>query len=163
MGQLAEDIHYRLSELGMEMPPPPGPAATYLPFVQHGDLVFVSGQIPLVDGSLEDVGHVPSEVPVERANKAAQRCALNSLAQLQGIPGGLDRISHVVALTIYVSSDAEFTEQHLVGNHASDLLIAALGPTIGPHSRTTIGCPSLPLGAPVEVHGIYALGPGDQG
>lgn len=157
MGQLARDIAKRLDGLGLQMPPAPDPAATYLSFVEQGNLLFVSGQIPLENGKLNDVGNVPSHVSVEGANRAAQRAALNSLAQVQGIPGGLDRIARVVAVTIYVASDVTFNDQHLIANHASDLFINVLGSEIGAHSRTTIGCASLPLGAPVEVQAVYGL------
>lgn len=154
-----ERVRSRLVQVGLQMPEPPSPAATYLPFVEHGDLLFVSGQIPLVSGRMANTGSLPFDVSPEEAHQAARIAALNSLAQFQLLCGGLDRLKRVIALTIYVASVPSFSEHHLVANAASELMIDLLGAEAGSHSRTTVGCSGLPLGAPVEVHGIYALTP----
>lgn len=163
MANVEERVRSRLVGVGLEMPKPPSPAATYLPFVEHGDLLFVSGQIPLVSGRMANTGSVPFQVSPNEAHQAARIAALNSLAQFQLLDGGLDRLKRVIALTIYVASTPSFTEHHLVANAASDLMIELLGAEAGSHSRTTVGCSALPLGAPVEVHGIYALIPVERG
>ena len=149
----------RLAALDLELPPVPAPAAAYVPAVRHGDLVIVSGQLPLADGSLLAtglVGDAPGEHDVEAAASLAQRCALNVLAAAASVAGGLDAIASVLRVGVFVASGDGFTRQHLVANGASELLAAVLGPG-AVHARAAVGVPRLPLDAPVEVEAMLTV------
>lgn len=149
-------IENRLSELGVTLPDAPAPAANYVPFVQIGDLVYVSGQISngpdgLITGKLGD------DMDVEAGAAAAKACAISLLAQVKAACGGdMDRLARVVKLTGFVNSTADFTEQPKVVNGASDFLVEALG-DIGRHSRSAVSAASLPLGVAVEIEGIFQI------
>ena len=144
-------IQERLSELGITLPVAPKPVAAYVPAVRTGDLVFVSGQVPLRDGELLHAGAVPSAVTPEAASEAARQCVLNALAVLADqLDGDLDRVRRIVRLGVFVASDPDFKGQPRVANGASELLGEIFGDA-GHHARATIGSIALPLGATVEV------------
>ena len=149
----------RLAALDLALPPVPAPAAAYVPAVRHGDLVIVSGQLPLADGALLAtglVGDAPGEHDVEAAAALARRCALNVLAAAASVAGGLDAIASVLRVGVFVASGDGFTRQHLVANGASELLAAVLGPG-AVHARAAFGVPRLPLDAPVEVEAMLTV------
>jgi enamine deaminase RidA (YjgF/YER057c/UK114 family) len=148
---MTPDIHTRLSELGLSLPTPPKPVAAYIPFVRSGNLVFVSGQVPLVDGKVVCSGPVPSTVSIDQARAAARQCALNGLAIVAGaLDGDLNRVRRIVRVGVWVCSDAGFTDQPKVANGASELLVEIFGEN-GRHARAAVGSIALPLGATVEV------------
>lgn len=149
-------IETRLASLGVTLPDAPAPAANYVPFVQSGDLVFVSGQISngpdgLIKGKLGD------GMDVTAGAAAAKACAISLLAQLKAACGGdIDRLVRVVKLTGFVNSTLDFTEQPKVINGASDFLVEALG-DMGRHSRSAVSAASLPLGVAVEIEAIFQI------
>lgn len=148
----------RLEELKIVLPTPPSPVAAYVPAVRTGDLVFVSGQLPMSNGQLTVTGKVPSSVAVEAAAEGARVCILNSLAILRATIGNLAKMRRVVRIGVFVQSDPDFVEQAIVANGASELLQKIFG-DIGRHARTTIGVPALPLNAAVEVEAVYEVMP----
>ncbi len=152
MAETAED---RLAALGVTLPVPPAPAASYVPTVTTGGLIFVSGQIS-VFGDEKYVGKLGREYAVEDGQKAARVSAINILAQLKVALGDLDRVKRVVKLTGFVNCTPDFTDVHLVINGCSDFLIAVLGER-GKHARSAVGMVSLPLGVAVEVEAIVEV------
>ena len=146
----------RLAELGIELPPAAAPVASYVPVVVQGDLAFVSGQLPFIDGMLV-TGKLGNELGVERGIQAARACALMILAQLQAA-GLLDRVTRIVKLGGFVASEGDFTDQPKIANGASDLMVEVFGDA-GKHARSAVGVPVLPLNAAVEVDAIVALAP----
>lgn len=153
-------IKDRLADLGIELPAAPKPVAAYVPAVRsHHDesLVFVSGQIPMVDGALRVTGTVPSQVDLEAAKDAARQCVINGLAVLSDmLDGDLDRVRRIIRVGVFVASDPGFTDQPIVANGASQLLQEVFGAN-GQHARAAVGSIGLPLGAPVEVEMIAAV------
>ncbi len=150
-------IEARLAELGVTLPDAPAPAANYVPYVQTGNLVHVSGQISMDEGGALITGKLGAELSTEAGAAAARRCALSLLAQLRAACGGdLDRLTRVVKLTGFVNSTADFTEQPKVVNGASDFLVEALGDA-GRHARSAVSAASLPLGVAVEIEGIFEI------
>ncbi len=149
-------IAARLAELGIELPTANAPAANYIPFVQVGSLLFVSGQISMnADGFI--TGKVGADLTVEEGAAAAKTCALGLLAQVNAAcDGDMDRLKRVVKLTGFVNSTPDFTEQPKVINGASDFLVEALGDA-GSHSRSAVSAGALPLGVAVEIEGIFEL------
>ena len=144
-------VQQRLADAGVILPAAPRPVAAYVPFVRVGDLVFVSGQIPLCDGGLTATGPVPSKVTVEAATAAARQCVINAVAVLSdALDGDLDRVRRIVRLGVFVFSDAGFEGQPTVANGASELLQEVFGEA-GRHARAAVGSVGLPLGATVEV------------
>ena len=143
-------IEDRLRELGIELPPPPQPVASYVPVVVSRSLAFVAGQGAMDEGRVLHPGHVGDEVTLEQARAAARRCALQALAALKAELGSLDRLKRIVNVAVYVSSAPGFTSQPQVANGASDLFVEVLGEA-GRHSRAAVGVAELPLGLPVEV------------
>jgi enamine deaminase RidA (YjgF/YER057c/UK114 family) len=155
---MAGRIEARLRELGIELPPAAAPVANYVPFGVAGNLVVVSGQLPLRDGKLVATGKVGAGVSLEQGREAARACFLNLVAQLKAACGGdLDRVCRVVRLGGFIAAPPEFTEHAQVMNGASDAAVAVFGEA-GRHARTTIGVPSLPLDAAVEVEGMFEIG-----
>jgi enamine deaminase RidA (YjgF/YER057c/UK114 family) len=141
----------RLQELGLALPEPPAAVASFEPFVVDGELVYVSGQLATgVDGRLVASGTVGADVDRGTATACARASALNVLAQLARVPGGLDALGRIVKLTVFVASAPGLDEQSLVAEGASDLLVAVLG-DCGRHARSVIGVVALPFGSPVEV------------
>ncbi|PZX18873.1 enamine deaminase RidA (YjgF/YER057c/UK114 family) [Palleronia aestuarii] len=150
-------IATKLSELGLNLPDAPAPAANYVPWVVIGDLVFVSGQISQdTSGPLR--GKLGAEVSLDEGVEAARACALSLLAQVKAAcDGDLDRLVRVVKLTGFVNSTPDFTDQPKVVNGASDLLVEILGDA-GRHTRSAVSAASLPLGVQVEIEGIFQIG-----
>jgi len=154
---MAGTIDARLSELGIELPPANVPAGNYVPYVQTGNLLFVSGQIPMVDGKPGFIGRLGAEIDVEEGAKAARTCALAILSQVKAALGGdLDRVRRVVKLTGFVAATPEFTGQPTVVNGASDLMVEIFGDA-GRHARAAVGMSSLPAGVAVEVEAILEV------
>lgn len=145
------EIVSRLQSMGLRLPPVPRPVAAYTPFVRSGDLLFVSGQIPSVDGRVTCTGRVPSAAPIDRAIAAARQCALNGLAVVAEAAGGdLGRVRRIVRVGVFVQCDDGFAEQPKVANGASELLRDLFGDR-GVHARAAVGVNALPLDASVEV------------
>ena len=140
----------RLAALGLSLPPVATPVAAYVPAVRTGNYVYVSGQLPIVDGKLQATGKVGASVGTEEAAALARVCALNGLAAAAGAAGGLDAITRIVKITCFVASAPSFTGQAQVANGASEFLIQVLGDA-GKHARSAIGMAVLPLDSPVEV------------
>jgi enamine deaminase RidA (YjgF/YER057c/UK114 family) len=140
----------RLTELGLEVPVLPPPAASYVPAVRTGNLVFASGQTPTVAGRLVVAGKLGADVTVEQGQEAARLAALNCLAEVRGLLGSLDIVTRVVKLTGYVASAAGFGDQPAVINGASRLMEDVFG-SAGRHARVALGVAELPAGAPVEI------------
>ncbi|MBZ9654754.1 RidA family protein [Phyllobacterium lublinensis] len=149
-------IETRLKELGITLPVAAAPAANYVPFAQTGKLLLTSGQLPLAEGKLVHTGLLGRELGVEQGQEAAKACAVNILAQAKAALGDLEKIARIVKITVFVASTPEFTQQHLVANGASDLLVAVLG-DIGRHARSAVGTAALPLNAPVEIEAIIEV------
>ena len=148
----------RLAELGLTLPPVAAPQAAYVPAVRTGNYVYVSGQLPFVDGKLQAVGKVGDGVSAEEAAALARLCALNGLAAAASVAGagGLDAITRIVKVTGFVASVPSFTGQPAVINGASEFLIEVFGED-GKHARSAIGVAELPLNAPVEVEMIVEV------
>jgi enamine deaminase RidA (YjgF/YER057c/UK114 family) len=155
---VAGRIDARLAELNIVLPPAPVPVATYVPFVRTGDLVFVSGQVAMREGKVAVTGKLGTGgLDLEQGKAAARMCFLSVLAQLRNAcDGDLDRVAQVVRLGGFVAASADFTQHAQVMNGASDLAEAIFGEA-GRHARTTIGVPSLPLDAAVEVEGLFRI------
>lgn len=153
------DINTKLAELGYEMPAVAKPVAVYVPYVESGGHLFLSGQLPMKNGELTAIGPVKGEggPTLEQAQQAAAQCVLNGLAQINAaVEGDWDKIERVVRLGVFVAGGSDFVEHHLVANGASELLGKVLGER-GVHARAAVGVPSLPLGASVELDMIVAL------
>lgn len=146
----------KLKELGLILPEPPRPVATYEPAVRSGNLLFVSGQLPFIDGRLQKVGKVGGQFTLDEGIEAARRATLNALAIVKQSTGSLDKVSRVVRLGVHVASASGFTDQPKVANGASELLIAVFGDA-GRHARLALGAFELPLGAPVEIELIVEV------
>jgi enamine deaminase RidA (YjgF/YER057c/UK114 family) len=155
---MAGTIDAKLNDLGIALPTPMAPIANYMPFVVAGDLVFVSGQVPAVDGKIAITGKVGETLSIEQGQAAARQCFINVLVHLRAACGGdLDRVQQVVRLGGFIASPPGFTQHAQAMNGASDLAVAVFGEA-GRHARTTIGVPSLPADAAVEVEGVFRIG-----
>ncbi|MCG6115964.1 MAG: RidA family protein [Mesorhizobium sp.] len=150
---MAEIIEQRLRRMGIELPEVATPAANYLPFVQSGNLLMTSGQLPLQAGKLVATGLLGRDLDTAAGQAAARICAINVLAAIKSALGDLEQIRRTVKITVFVASVPGFAEQHLVANGASDLLAEALGER-GRHARSAVGVAMLPLNAPVEIEAI---------
>ncbi len=149
-------IDARLAELGITLPDAPAPVANYVPYVQTGNLLFVSGQVSS-DANGPIKGKLGADMGVEAGAEAARRCAISLLAQAKKACGGdLSRIRRVVKLTGFVNSTPDFTDQPKVVNGASDLMVAVLGEA-GRHARAAVSAPALPLGVAVEVDAVFEI------
>lgn len=154
---MAGTIDARLAELGITIPGAPAPAANYVPYAISGKIVFVAGQIPLVDGKIEGIGKVGRDLTVDQAKAIARICALNLIAQARAAAGGdLDKIARVLKLGGFVNCVDDFTQQPEVVNGASDLMVDVFGDK-GRHARFAVGTNSLPRGVAVEVEGTFEL------
>jgi enamine deaminase RidA (YjgF/YER057c/UK114 family) len=149
-------IAARLQELGIILPEPATPIANYIPFNVAGKLVVISGQIPLRDGHIAYTGKLGEAVSIETGIAAAKLCFINLVAQLLAAAGDLDRVKQVVRLGGFIAAGPGFTQHAQVMNGASDLAVEIFG-AAGRHARTTIGVPSLPGDAAVEVEGLFEL------
>ncbi len=156
---MAGTIEATLKELGITLPAPAAPVANYIAFnIVGGNLLVVSGQIPFVDGKIAVTGKVGGGVSVEQGQEAARICFINLVAQVKAACGGdLDRVKRVVRLGGFIAAGPDFTQHAVVMNGASDLAVAVFGEK-GRHARTTIGVPSLPGDAAVEVEGMFEIG-----
>ncbi len=148
-------IENRLTELGITLPDAPAPAANYVPFVQTGNLVFISGQISQNEAGLI-TGKLGDSMSVEQGAEAARRCGLALIAQLKAAIGDLDRVKRVVKLTGFVNSTPDFIEQPKVVNGCSDLMVQVFGDA-GRHARAAVSAPSLPLGVSVEIEAVFEI------
>jgi enamine deaminase RidA (YjgF/YER057c/UK114 family) len=151
----AED---RLQELGIDLPPPAQPVASYVPVSVTGGVAYVSGQVPMAEGKLMWEGKLGDDLDVAAGADAARRCAVQVLSVLRAELGSLDRVKGIVKLGVFVASAPGFTDQPKVANGASDLLVEVFGDS-GRHARTAVGVPELPLGAPVEVEVVAEISP----
>jgi len=147
---VSEGPEARLAALGLALPPVAAPVAAYVPAVRSGRYVYTAGQLPLADGKLPQTGKVGAQVSVDDAAALARTCALNALAAVASVAGGLAAVTRIVKVTGFVASDPSFTGQPLVVNGASELLLEVFGEA-GRHARSAVGVAVLPLDAPVEV------------
>jgi enamine deaminase RidA (YjgF/YER057c/UK114 family) len=153
---MTDSISARLAELGLHLPEPAAPVAAYVPAVEIGGLLYISGQLPFrADGSLI-TGRIGSDYDLAHGQQAAERCAVMLLAQMKKALGSLDRVERIVKLGAFICSDPHFTEQPKVANGASELMEKVFGEA-GRHARSAVGVPVLPLGAAVEVDAIVAV------
>jgi enamine deaminase RidA (YjgF/YER057c/UK114 family) len=152
-------VEDRLAELGLSVPDVAPPAGVYVPALREGNLVFTSGQLPIVSGDLVQTGKVGDGhglVPADDAKALAQLCALNAIAAVKSVVGDLEQVTRVVKVVGFVASDPSFTGQPGVINGASELLGKAFGDA-GVHARSAVGVAALPLDAPVEVEIVVAV------
>lgn len=149
-------IEQRIIDLGFVLPETAKPLAAYIPAVQSGNLVFTSGQLPMIAGSLAETGKVGGSVSPERAKELATVCALNALAAVKTVIGDLDKIKRIVKVVGFVSSTPEFSGQPAVVNGASEFLGEVFGEK-GIHARSAVGVAVLPLDAPVEIELIVEV------
>ncbi|MCP5088325.1 MAG: RidA family protein [Rhodobacteraceae bacterium] len=150
-------IDARLTELGITIPTPPVPVASYLPYVVTGNQVVVAGQVTLEDGKVKYAGRLGESLSVEDGEAATLLCARNVLAQLKMACGGdLDRVVQVVRLNAFFNSTPDFLDHPRVMNVASDLMAEIFGER-GKHTRVGVGVSSLPLGVPVELDGVFEI------
>jgi enamine deaminase RidA (YjgF/YER057c/UK114 family) len=149
-------IEQRIIDLGFVLPETAKPLAAYIPAVQSGNLVFTSGQLPMIAGSLAETGKVGGSVSPERAKELATVCALNALAAVKTVIGDLDKIKRIVKVVGFVSSTPEFSGQPAVVNGASEFLGEVFGDK-GIHARSAVGVAVLPLDAPVEIELIVEV------
>lgn len=151
-------VDKRLADLGIEIPTPAVPVANYVPFVISGNLVSVSGQVPVKDGKVAFEGKVGADVSIDDACKAARLCALNIIAQVKAACGGdLNKVKRIVKLGGFVNCVDGFASQPQVINAASDLMVDVFGDA-GKHSRSAVGTNALPLNVPVEIDALIEIG-----
>ena len=147
----------RLEKLGITLPPAPAAQGNYVPYAITGNLVFLAGQIALVDGVLQHAGRVPDTVSLEDAQDCARLCAINLITQLNAACNGdLERVVRCVKLSGFVACDSSFTDHPKVINGASDLMASVFAEKAA-HARFAVGAPSLPLGASVEVDAVFEI------
>ncbi|MDQ0560243.1 RidA family protein [Rhizobium mesoamericanum] len=154
---MSDQINARLKEMGISLPEAAAPAANYVPYVISGNLLYISGQLPLENGKIAVLGHLGKNVDVTTGQRAAELCAINILAQARAALGGdLGRIKRVIKLNGFVASTPDFVEQHLVLNGASNLIAGVLGEA-GRHARAAVGMAALPMNAAVEIDAIVEI------
>ena len=146
----------KLKELGVELPEAPKPLGAYVPCVQTGSLVFLSGMLPLRDGKISRTGRVGEDITIDQAREDARTATINALSVLKAHIGSLDRVKRCVKITGYVASALDFAEQPKVLNAASDLLFDIFGEP-GRHARAAIGVNVLPLNSPVEIEFVFEI------
>jgi len=153
-------ISEKLFELGLELPPPPQPAGSYLPVVEVNDLIYISGQIPLDTNSAPPIvkykGKIGVDTTIEKGQDAAILCTLNALSLLKEYLGSLDKINKIVKVSAYINSIESFNDHPKVINPASNLLETLFGEK-GKHSRLAIGVTSLPLNSIIEIEFIIQV------
>lgn len=152
------DLMSQLDRLGLTLPEPAKPVASYVPsvLIASGCQVLISGQIPMRRGELIAKGTVPGAVSLEKAQECARQCVLNGLAALKAEIGSFERLRRVVRLGVFVACEPGFYDQPKVANGASDLLVELLGEN-GKHARAAVGCSALPLNAPVEIEFLFLV------
>jgi enamine deaminase RidA (YjgF/YER057c/UK114 family) len=154
---MSDTIDSRLTALGISLPVAATPAANYVSFVISGNLLYLSGQLPMENGKIAVTGLLGAEVELADGQRAAELCAINILAQAKAALGGdLERIVKVIKLNGFIASAPGFTDQHLVMNGASNLIANVLGEA-GKHARAAVGMAALPLNAAVEVDAIMEI------
>lgn len=151
----ASSVEDRLVELGITLPTAAAPVAAYVPTVEAGGMLFISGQLPFAGGNVM-VGRLGEDRDLDYGQAAARACGLMLIAQMKAALGSLDRVERIVKLNVFVNSDPRFTDQPKVANGASELMADVFGEA-GRHARAAVGVPTLPAGAVVEVDAIVAL------
>ena len=146
----------RLIELGIVLPDLPKPLGSYVPFVRTGNLIFISGMLPLKDGKLISQGKLGAEISVEEGALLARTAAINALAVLKKAAGSLDNVARCVKVTGFIASAPGFTDQPAVVNGASELMTEVFGDA-GRHARAAVGASVLPMDSPVEVEFIFEV------
>ena len=149
-------IDQRLAELGITLPQPAAPVASYVPTVEAGGLLYISGQVSFGEDGQLIKGRLGEDMDLDAGIAAARRCGINLLAQMKAALGSLDRVERVVKLGAFINSTGDFTDQPKVANGASELMQDVFGEA-GRHARSAVGVPALPLGAAVEVDAIVAV------
>lgn len=154
---MSKEISDRLAEMGITLPVAAAPAANYLPYTISGNILYLSGQLPMENGRITVTGIVGKDVELDAAKRAAELCAINILAQASSaLSGDLGRIKRIIKINGFVASTPDFTSQHLVINGASDLLVNVLGEP-GKHARAAVGMAALPLNAAVEIDAMMEI------
>ncbi|MDE3016304.1 MAG: RidA family protein [Pseudomonadota bacterium] len=154
---MSNAIEKKLVEMNITLPASVMPAANYVPYAITGNLVFISGQLPMKDGAPQDIGKVGREFTVEQAQGTAKLCGVNILSHLKAACGGdLSRVKKCVRLGVFVNSTETFTDQPKVANGVSDMMVAIFGEA-GKHSRFAVGVSQLPLGVAVEVDATFEM------
>ncbi len=149
-------VESRLAEIGLTLPEIATPVAAYVPAVRSGNLIFLSGQLPMVNGELPQTGKVGGTVTPDEAHELAKICALNGIAAVKGLIGDLEKVVRIVKVTGFVASVPDFVSAPVVVNGASNVLLQAFGDK-GVHARSSLGVAALPLDAPVEVELIVEV------
>ncbi len=155
---MGAEIEAKLKSMVVELPAPPPPAANYVPFVVTGNLLFISGQVPMTPEGVKFVGKLGREYSIEEGQQAARICAINVLGVAKAALGDLGRIQRLVKVVGFVNGVPDFQDAHKVINGASDFFTEVLGDARGKHARSAIGMGSLPLGVAVEVEAIAEIG-----
>lgn len=154
---MSQTIEQKLADMGFTLPPSVPPAASYVPYVVTGNIVTVSGQLPMQDGKPQAVGKVGREFSIEDGQLTAKICGLNILAHVKAACGGdLSRVKQCVRLGVFVNSTEDFTDQPKVANGVSDMIVALFGDK-GKHARAAVGVAQLPLGVSVEVEATFEI------
>ncbi|MEO1104841.1 MAG: RidA family protein [Pseudomonadota bacterium] len=151
-------VEAALQAEGVSIPTPATPAGSYVPVVRSGNLLFVSGQLPMADGGITTVGQCGADVSIEDAQAAARLCAINILAQVKAEVGSLDKVSRIVKLGGFVNSTPDFGDHPKVINGASDFLLTIFGDK-GRHARAAVGVAALPFRAAVEIEAVVEVAP----
>lgn len=154
---MTDSIEQKLAELGLELPQPAAPVASYVPAVEVGGMLYISGQLPFIDGKVV-TGRLGENVSLEAGEAAARACGIMLIAQMKAALGSLNRVERIVKLGAFIASTPEFNAQPKVANGASDLMVQVFG-AAGQHARSAVGVPVLPLGAAVEIDAIVAVRP----
>jgi enamine deaminase RidA (YjgF/YER057c/UK114 family) len=150
-------IDARLKELNIDLPAPPAPVASYVPYVVTGNMVFISGQVTMAADGLKYVGKVGADISLEDGKAAARLCAINVIAQVKAACGGdLDRVKRCVKVGVFVNATPDFTQHPEVANGASDLFQEVFGDA-GKHARAAVGAGSLPRGVAAEVEAVFEI------
>lgn len=155
---MTDRIDRALADLGLTLPKAAAPVAAYVPAVEAGGMLYLSGQLPFRDGTLV-TGRLGDGLSLEEGQEAAKLCGLMVAAQIKAALGGFERVRRIVKLGVFVNSAPDFTQQPQVANGASELMVALFGDA-GRHARSAVGVPVLPLGAAVEVDAVVELGTG---
>jgi len=150
-------VEQRLAQLHITLPALAGPFGAYVPARRAGGLLFVSGQLPMLNGRLLAMGPVPSQCSPEQAQAAARQCIINALAAARSVEGSLEVLTGVVRVGVFVNSDPGFFGQPQVANGASELLLELFGDA-GRHARAAVGASALPMNASVEVEVVFSIG-----
>lgn len=149
-------VEEKIKELGYNLPEAARPLAAYIPAIKTGELVFTSGQIPIVGGELKYAGKIGTDLTLEDGQKAAIICALNGLSAIKGVVGDLNNIEQIVKITVFVNSAIGFTDQPKVANGASEFLGSVFGDA-GIHTRSAVGVSELPINSAVEIEMIVKV------